>query len=34
MNVRVVAYRKALPTSSEETEFELDLAEAPNIVVT
>ena len=34
MNVRVVAYRKVLPTSSEETEFELDLAEAPNIVVT
>ena len=33
MNVRVVAYRKNLPTSVADSEFELDLAESPNIVV-
>ncbi len=33
MNVRLVAYRKVLTTDNDTTQFELDLAEAPNIVV-
>ena len=35
MNVRVVAYRKDLPSDDDDQiiQFELDLAEAPNIVV-
>ena len=33
MNVRVVAFRKDTTASADVTQFELDLAEAPNIVV-
>ncbi len=31
MNIRLVAYRKQLSTSSEELAYELDLQEAPNV---
>ena len=31
MNIRLVAYRKQLPTSTEEFAYELDLQEAPNV---
>ena len=33
MNVRLVAYRKVLTTDNDTTQFEIDLQEAPNIVV-
>ena len=30
-NIRLVAYRKATSSSATETQFELDLQEAPNV---